>query len=165
MVDQEPLYKLINQVNWPNPDPISYTILTDELSRLMTMVENIIDDDARMAARDALQMEAELLRHGLIPNEVDDQNNSVPVEIDDNATYTEEEAAALDIDPSHPGILYDQENNQNISVPVEVQMVNNQHQLHFMVAVNEPNDEQKTTSANDDLQNIDNQPSTSKVCH
>ena len=38
MVDHEPLYKIIKQVNWANPDPGSFAILIKELTGLMAMV-------------------------------------------------------------------------------------------------------------------------------
>ena len=105
MVEHEPLYRLINSVNWPNPDPVSYTMITNELTRLMDMVEKLIDDDTRLSARDASRMQLELLHHGLLP-----------AKVDEDVKYSEEEAAAMDLDPSHPGIMYESGNSRDGAV-------------------------------------------------
>ena len=68
MIDHEPFYRIINSVNWPNPDATSFAVVTRELTGLMTRISHLIKDDANRSAEDAAAMDLELIHHGIIPN-------------------------------------------------------------------------------------------------
>ena len=66
MLEHQPLHRIINHVNWPDPDPGSFAVITMELTRLMSSVGKQIDNDAKRAAEDAAKMELELIQHGIM---------------------------------------------------------------------------------------------------
>ena len=67
MAEQEPLYKIINSVNWPNPDSGSFAILTNKLTEMMVRVGEIIEEDAQLSAEDAAAMGREIAHLGAFP--------------------------------------------------------------------------------------------------
>ena len=87
MIDHSPLYKLINGVHWPDPDPRSFAVLTMELLNLMSRVSQQLDEDAEISVRDANLMIRELQQNGIDMEEPDDnhdESNLLPNNHGDN---------------------------------------------------------------------------------
>ena len=78
MLNHAPLYKLINGVNWPNPDPRSFAVIAGELLNLMSRVSTQIAEDADKSTLDAEKMVQELQQHGILLDEEADANQDDP---------------------------------------------------------------------------------------
>ena len=78
MLNHAPLYRLINGVNWPNPDPRSFAVIAGELLSLMSRVSTQIAEDAEKSSHDAEMMVQELRQHGILLEGEADANQDDP---------------------------------------------------------------------------------------
>ena len=62
-LDHDPLYMIINKVNWPAPSPGDFTLVTKELISLMQRVGRLIDEDAKRSSHEAEVMEEMLAQY------------------------------------------------------------------------------------------------------
>ena len=76
MIDHEPLYKLINRINWSSPDSEGFSVLTKELNRLMKRVSKQVHDSALAARNEVAMMEIELIERGILAPDSDDDLDS-----------------------------------------------------------------------------------------
>ena len=111
MVEQEPLYRIINSVNWPNPDSSSFAILIQKLNNIMTRVGEIIDKEVKLSVDDAAAMGREIA-HLNAPTIADDEekddstsehdvSSTVGKATDENAHLSVEDMAAMGLSISH----------------------------------------------------------------
>ena len=76
MVDHEPLYMIINNVNWTSPSEFNVSYLNEELSQLMRKVNDQINKWVDDNAADRLDVIQYLLERGIRQNDVAVEGNN-----------------------------------------------------------------------------------------
>ena len=88
MLEHEPLYLIVNKINWADPDSDGFSLLTKELNSLMNRVSKQIHDAATKARDEVIMMEIELLERGLLkPDSKDDSFSTSEDGWDDLKAY------------------------------------------------------------------------------
>ena len=123
MVEQEPLYRIINSVNWPNPDPSSFAILIQKLNNMMTRVGEIIDNEVQLSVEDAAAMGREIA-HLDVPTIEDNEEKDEPTSendvsstvgkmADEDAQLSAEDMAGMGLSISHLDLLSTEDDEED----------------------------------------------------